>query len=63
MLVSARSFWQRERHRLTCRFYVGLDDGTDFGVCKRLIGPKGVNMKSIIAAVPDAKVRTQSIRG
>lgn len=43
-----------------CRFFVGIEDDSDFQVCRRLIGPGGENMKRITSEATEAKIR---IRG
>merc|ERR1719162_2005657 len=42
--------------KYTCRFLIGIDNDKEFQVARRLIGPKGSNMKKIVQQT-DAKLR------
>lgn len=52
---------QKTRERwIHCRFEVGIEDSSDFRVCRRLIGTSGENMKYIVEESGGAKVRVDT---
>merc|ERR1719163_2687639 len=46
--------------KYTCRFLIGIENDKDFQVARRLIGPKGANMKKIVRQT-DAKLRLRGV--
>jgi len=49
---------QQANCKYTCRYRIGIENDDDFGVMKKLIGPKGQNMKTI-AMRTGAKLRVR----
>jgi len=45
------------KKRYLCTFFVGIEDGTEFAVAKRIIGPGGINMKQIAEEAAGSKIR------
>eukprot|EP00747_Dinoflagellata_sp_TGD_P168400 gnl/TRDRNA2_/TRDRNA2_194689_c0_seq1.p1 gnl/TRDRNA2_/TRDRNA2_194689_c0~~gnl/TRDRNA2_/TRDRNA2_194689_c0_seq1.p1 ORF type:complete len:454 (+),score=90.15 gnl/TRDRNA2_/TRDRNA2_194689_c0_seq1:97-1458(+) len=46
--------------KYTCRFLIGIENDKEFQVARRLIGPKGANMKKIVKQT-EAKLRLRGV--